>query len=307
MISAVIPTYKREDLLRDAVMSVVSQDVPGVEIEVIVVNDAEEALHHADWQDLANVTVVNTHQKERCVARNTGAALARGKYLHFLDDDDTMLPGAYAALFEAAERTGAVFTFGSYEALIDEGAVVNVVPPIAVGHAYAVLVAGMGITLGAGLFRVDAFLAAGGFDLSFPVIQDMELLTRVSRLGEFVGLEAIVARWRAGGHSLSTTNRGAYPDACRRQREKAFCHPACAADLARSLAEHRSPELRGFLVRYYLGSAFRNARGGRVLTAMSRVGAGLALLGPGVAHGRFWAAACGRETPAVPGLVASND
>ncbi len=285
-------------------MSVLSQDVPGVETEVIVVNDAEEALHHTDWQDISGVIVVNTHQKERCVARNTGAALARGKYLHFLDDDDRMLPGAYAALLEAAERTSAAFAFGSYEALIDEGAVVNVVPPIAVGHAYAVLVAGMGITLGAGLLRQDAFLAAGGFDSSFTVVEDMELLQRVSMLGEFAGIETVVARWRAGGHRLSTTDLGAGSDACRRQREKAFCHPDCRANLVKSLREHRSPALRGFLVRYYLGSASRNAKEGRILAALSRIGAGLALLGPGVAHSRFWAAACGRETPVVPGLVA---
>ena len=42
--------------------------------------------------------VVNTHHSERSVARNTGAALSHGDYLHFLDDDDILLPGAYAAL-----------------------------------------------------------------------------------------------------------------------------------------------------------------------------------------------------------------
>lgn len=303
MISAVIPTYKREHLLREAVMSVLSQDVPGVETEVIVVNDAQQALSHADWQDIPRVTVVNTHQKERCVARNTGAALARGKYLHFLDDDDTMLPGAYSALLEAADRTGAAFSFGSYEALIDGCDVVNVVPPIAVGHAYAALVAGMGIPLGAGLLRRDAFLSAGGFDLSFVVMEDMELLQRVSMSNEFTGIDTIVARFRVGGHMLSTTTRGAGSEACRRQREKAFCHPHCLANLTKSLGEHPSSALRGSLVRYYFGSAMRNAKEGRALAAISRIGAGLALLGPGLAHGRFWAAACGQETPVVPGLA----
>ena len=306
MISAVIPTYSRENLLRDAVMSVQSQDFPGVETETIVVNDAAEPLHRAEWQDLPGVTVVNTHQKERCVARNTGAALARGKYLHFLDDDDVLLPGAYAALLEAAERTDAVFTFGSYEAVIDDGAVVNVVRPLPVGHAYAVLVAGLGITLGAGLLRRDAFLGAGGFDLSFTIMEDMELLQRVAMLGEFAGIQNIVARWRAGGHTLSTTDLGAGSEACRRQREKAFSHPDCFANIAKSLREHRSPELRGRLVRYYFGSASRNAKEGRVLAAISRTGAGLALMGRGVAYPSFWAAACGRRTPVVPGLFAAQ-
>ncbi|MHB9036647.1 MAG: glycosyltransferase family 2 protein [Armatimonadota bacterium] len=302
MISAVIPTYKREHLLREAVMSVLSQDVPGVETEVIVVNDANEALQHADWQDIPGVMVVNTHQKERCVARNTGAALARGKYLHFLDDDDTMLPGAYAALLDAAERTGAAFTFGSFEALFDEGAITSIVRPDAVGHAYAVLVAGMGITLGAGLVRKDTFLAAGGFDLSFTVMEDMELLQRISVLGEFAGVQNVVARWRAGGHMLSTTALHTGSDACRRQREKAFNHPDCLTNLATSLREHCAPELRGFLVRFYFGSACRMAKRGMLLASVSRIGAGIALLGPGMAYSRFWKAVCGRETLTLPGL-----
>lgn len=306
MISAVIPTYNREELLREAVLSVLSQDLPGVETEVIVVNDAAEPLHHADWQDLANVSVVNTHQQERCVARNTGADLAKGKYLHFLDDDDTILPGAYAALLQSAEATGGVFAFGSYEAVIHDGDTVNVVRPIAVGHAYAVLVAGMGIPLGSGLLRRDAFLAAGGFDLSFTIMEDLELLQRVSVLGEFTGIETVVARFRTGGHIMSTTDRSAGAEACRIQREKAFCHPDCFAKLTKSLKTHRSPSLRGCLVRYYFGSASRNTKQGRALTAIGRIGSALLLMGPGLAHGRFWAAACGRETPVVPGLDTSK-
>ena len=39
LISAVIPTYKREHLLGEAVMSILSQDAPNVDIEIVVVND----------------------------------------------------------------------------------------------------------------------------------------------------------------------------------------------------------------------------------------------------------------------------
>ncbi len=301
-ISAVIPTYRREALLREAVLSVLSQDVPDAEIEVVVVNDAGEPLAHADWQDDPRVLVANTYQTERSVARNTGAALSRGEYLHFLDDDDVALPGAYAALLEAAERSGAGFTFGSYHAAMGDGCDVRVVRPVAVGHAFAVLLAGLGIPLGAGLLRRSAFLEAGGFDLSFTVMEDMELLQRVSMLGEFIGIEAVVARFRMGDHALSTTARSTGSEACRRQREKAFCHPKCSAYLAESLREHRSAALRGFLARYCFGSAARNARDGRLLAAISRLGTGCALAWKGTLRSRFWMAACGWEKAVVPGL-----
>ena len=57
--------------------------------------------------DDPRVTVLNTYRTERAVARNTGAALSRGDWLYFLDDDDYALPGAFAAMLEVAERTQA--------------------------------------------------------------------------------------------------------------------------------------------------------------------------------------------------------
>jgi len=87
VISVIIPTYHRQDLLVRAVDSVLSQQVEAT-IEVIVVNDAGEALQPAAWMDDQRVRVATTFRTERAAARNTGAALSRGQWLYFLDDDD---------------------------------------------------------------------------------------------------------------------------------------------------------------------------------------------------------------------------
>ena len=91
--TSIIPTVGRKTLQR-AVQSVLDQNFSADEFEVIVVNDSGSPLPFADWQSSPLVRVIHTDHQERCVARNTAAALAKGTYLHFLDDDDWMLPGA---------------------------------------------------------------------------------------------------------------------------------------------------------------------------------------------------------------------
>ena len=97
--STVIPTIGRSTLSR-AVCSVLQQSFTADEFEVIVVNDSGSPLPDADWQHSDHVRVLHTNRRERSVARNTGAAIAEGRYLHFLDDDDWLLPGALKTFWD---------------------------------------------------------------------------------------------------------------------------------------------------------------------------------------------------------------
>ncbi|MGH2524992.1 MAG: glycosyltransferase family A protein, partial [Anaerolineales bacterium] len=94
--SVVIPTIGRATLGR-SVQSVLAQDCGAAGFEVIVVNDSGRPLPEAAWQRADGVRLITTNRRERSVARNTGAALAKGDYLCFLDDDDWLLPGALEA------------------------------------------------------------------------------------------------------------------------------------------------------------------------------------------------------------------
>src|SRR4030067_3850837 len=97
--STVIPAIGRPTLSR-AVHSVLDQSFTADDFEVIVVNDSGAPLAEADWQNSERVRTMHTNRRERGVARNTGAAIAKGGYLHFLDDDDVLLPGALQAFWE---------------------------------------------------------------------------------------------------------------------------------------------------------------------------------------------------------------
>ncbi len=117
--STIIPTIGRSSLSR-AVKSVLDQGFEE-DFEVIVVNDSGRRLPHEQWQITDRVQVINTNRRERCFARNVGAAVARGKYLHFLDDDDWMLPEAFSALKEASSNSKAGWIYGGCRLLKRDG------------------------------------------------------------------------------------------------------------------------------------------------------------------------------------------
>lgn len=289
LISAVIPTYKREHLLKEAVESVLSQQIDDADVEVVVVNDSGEPLAVADWQQDPRVRIADTYRTERSVARNTGAALSRGDCLHFLDDDDILLPGAYAALLKPIRQApDAVLSVGWYEAVFDEGQYVRTVEPVTDERLFAVLVAGIGIPLGACLIKRDAFFRAGCFDPTFIVMEDLDLLQRVIMLGRAEAANSTVARFRMGRHQLSTTTWELGSQACRMQREKAFQLPGCYAELRRSLRNSGASQIRGNLVRYYFGSSLRHMKAAEFFTAVDRFRMALGLAVPGLFSRKFW-------------------
>ena len=138
--STIIPTIARATLSR-AVCSVLDQELPAEGREIIVVNDSGERLPEGDWQSSDGVRIVETRCRERCVARNVGAAIARGRYLHFLDDDDWLLPGAMTSFWELAQTGKALWLHGGYNFVDCTSKVVQKWQPDEVGNCLVRLVA----------------------------------------------------------------------------------------------------------------------------------------------------------------------
>jgi glycosyltransferase involved in cell wall biosynthesis len=95
LVSVIIPTYNRADLVRQAVASVAAQTYR--DFEIVVVDDGGT---DGTYEVLsANRELrVRRHPSRRGVsaARNTGIAAARGEWLAFLDSDDLWLPDKLA-------------------------------------------------------------------------------------------------------------------------------------------------------------------------------------------------------------------
>jgi glycosyltransferase involved in cell wall biosynthesis len=95
LFSVVIATYNQEDLVRDAVDSVLNQSY-GESFELIVIDDCSKDDTYGTLLTYGNRIrlVENETNRGAIYTRNLGATMAKGEYVVFLDGDDVLLPWA---------------------------------------------------------------------------------------------------------------------------------------------------------------------------------------------------------------------
>lgn len=116
LLSVVIPAHNVETWIDETLQSILSQDVP--DMEVIVVDDGSDDDTRtllARWATRdPRLQVVLSEGVGGGSARNLGAEHASGTYLIFADADDIVPRGAYRALVDQLERTGSDMAAGRY-------------------------------------------------------------------------------------------------------------------------------------------------------------------------------------------------
>ena len=94
LVSVVVPTRNRADLLSDALGSLVEQDYPADRYEILVVDDGSiddtpsvvEALAQAHSKP--RLSLLRQPARNQNAARNRGVSEAKGELIAFLDDDE---------------------------------------------------------------------------------------------------------------------------------------------------------------------------------------------------------------------------
>lgn len=283
--TTIIPTINRPSF-EPAVKSALSQDLSLDEHEIIVVNDSGQPLPDYAWLRTPQVTVINTNKRERSVACNAGAALAKGKYLKILQDDDFLLPGALRELLRVAEQTGSYWVYGAFNRVDDEYEHMSVQEPEVAGNLFAHSVAGDSFHLSISLIRRDIFFNVGGFDPLINTSEDVDLQWRITRIGTVNYTPALVASIRVGPSGNTSTNWAKKTHDCRIVRERTLDAPGALARVCDSLGD--DVRLRGRCCRAYLVSALLNARAGRVVTAARRLPPAAVIGLPGTFSREFW-------------------
>jgi GT2 family glycosyltransferase len=189
--TVIVPTFERPAPLAACVGALRALDRPGGSLEIVIVNDggrppAPDTVRAADDATLV-LRVVDQRNAGPASARNRGAAEARGEFLAFTDDD--CLPDrGWLTAFDAALRA-------TPDALVG-GRTVNAIPDSVFADTSQRLAdfvssyfhgGAMGRFFTSNNLAVarEAFLAAGGFDTSFPFSagEDRELGDRWSAQG----------------------------------------------------------------------------------------------------------------------------
>lgn len=264
--STIIPTVGRQTLDR-AVSSVLSQVFDEDDFEVIVVNDSGKPLPVESWQSSPRVQIVNTNRRERSVARNTGAAIARGKYLHFLDDDDWLFPNSLNHLFELSQKEEAAWLYGSSQLVERDGTELIELHHGLTGNCSLQAMAGEWIPLQSSLIDAAIFHQLGGFSPLIIGPEDIDLFRRVclhGNIAESPNLIAIIERGEMG----STTNYNQHPEMSRSARDGILNYDSAFLRMKEGAV---SPYWSGRLLRIYFTSAIWNLRQKRIFNAGSRL------------------------------------
>ncbi|QHL89050.1 glycosyltransferase [Nibribacter ruber] len=86
MISIIIPTYNRDEMLGLTLVSVVNA-IEGIKAEVLVINDSPGRIPHVPAEIASKVQVLQNPKRGVGAARNFGVESSKGDYIIFLDDD----------------------------------------------------------------------------------------------------------------------------------------------------------------------------------------------------------------------------
>ena len=264
--SVVIPTFRRVDQLRECIASVIAQT--GVTTEIFVIDDSPEGSaqpvveHFADGR----ISYVKNPQPtggRPSVVRNLGWPLATGSFVHFLDDDDIVADGHYAAVksaFESYPDVGQVFgriePFGSgpatqldHEHRYFADAARKAAACARFGNWWAytamMLFDSALLVCSASIVRRACVGALQGFDPEIRLMEDADFHVRVMREFGAHFLNRTAIRYRIGSPSLMHSPN---PLPSQREEEMGGCR--------RMQAKYRS---RHGLLEYYALRVFTGA------------------------------------------------
>ena len=106
-LSFIIPLYNSAQWLHKCLYSVLNQDIPESDMEIICVNDGSPDNSADMAREIArehpSIIVIDQENQGPSGARNTGMRHATGKYLCFVDPDDYVEPNVYGALVKQME------------------------------------------------------------------------------------------------------------------------------------------------------------------------------------------------------------
>ncbi|MBE2205396.1 MAG: glycosyltransferase family 2 protein [Chthoniobacterales bacterium] len=211
-ISVIIPAYNAAKWLSDAVASVCSQSRPADEI-LIVDDGSTDGTAGLCATFPENVRSVRRENGGLSAARNTGVEHTSGEWMLFLDADDTLVPGALAALARLAETTSAGVIYGFVLQRRHEAVEARLHGlPYAVGdpphpakaHFWWTPIP----TAGAALIRRSLNSKVGGFDENFRQVEDAEYWLRCGVTTAFAHCDALVLDKSCSPHSLGQNSEG---------------------------------------------------------------------------------------------------
>ena len=160
LVSVIIPTYNRQEFLKEAIDSVRAQT----------------------FQDLEMIVIEDKEQKGPAWARNKGVSKAKGKYIAFLDSDDLWIKRKLRRQLEYLQQNPKHKICYTNETWIRNGQHLNQMKKHQKYHGWIFdkCLPLCIISCSSILMEKEVFEKLGGFDDALPVCEDYDLWLRMS-------------------------------------------------------------------------------------------------------------------------------
>lgn len=202
LVSVVVATYNRPELLAASLASIERQTYPS--LEIIVVNDGGSDVRDVVGRFPRARLIEQPSNGGPAAARNRGLAEARGTLAIVFDDDDEMFPDHLATLARALASSGLDVAYGQMMNCLVDGAGETFVGHTAILDHTDIQWAGA-LAPTAILFRRALIDEIGGFDESLGTAEDYEFWLRLAKGREWARVSDVTSLYfiRADGSNYS--------------------------------------------------------------------------------------------------------
>ncbi|MDO6527446.1 glycosyltransferase family A protein [Motilimonas sp. 1_MG-2023] len=212
MISVVIPTYKRPDLLKRLLTSISQQSVQPE--EVIIVDDCSGMT--LEYSEVINeFSTILANLKYFSLESNSGASTARNKgiyestqpWIALVDDDDEWLPEKLAEQKKLItqstdEKLGLVYTWTEAQGVGEQASYTSCIS--VKGDARKALLTTNFIMSASVMVKREAIIEVNCFDVALPSCQDWDMWIRICLAGYHIDVveKILTIHHRHGGESI---------------------------------------------------------------------------------------------------------
>ena len=213
MVSVIVPTFNRPDMLIETLKSILNQTYD--DFEIIVVNDAGvDVKKEIDLLNKNNNIIYINHANNRglAAARNTGIKAASGKYIAYLDDDDVYYPDHLETLVNCLENSEYKVAYTDAYMVTQERKNSNYVIkkkdiPFSLDFDYDRILVENFVPVLCLMHERSCLEEIGLFYENLTVCEDWDFLIRISRKFEIAHVKKVTSQftWRTDGTNMRSS------------------------------------------------------------------------------------------------------
>lgn len=207
LVSVIITTRNRKEMLKRAVESVLKQTYSDLELIIVDDHSTDGTSRGSIGHDDARIKYL---RNEACrganFSRNTGIRASRGELVCVLDDDDAWLPTKLekqVKKFQSGpDSVGLIYT--GYFTVTSDGHTILEANPTHRGSVYRILIARCIFGALTVMVRKEILIKAGLYDENLSSCQDWDLWIRVTKLCDVDFVDEPLAKYYIHGDQKST-------------------------------------------------------------------------------------------------------